>query len=56
MVRDTGELPRLAHLVGGKEPFLKVVGGAVELNCAHLAGDALEEGAVVLPFGVGVGG
>ena len=55
MVRHTGKLQGLAHLVSGKEPLLKVAVGVVEIDFEHDAGDALGEGVVVSAFWVGVG-
>jgi hypothetical protein len=55
-VGDTGEFQGLAHLVGGKEPFLQVAIGEVEIDFEHHAGAALGEGVVVSAFGMGVGG
>jgi len=56
VVRHTGQLQGLAHLVGGREPLLKVAVGAVAIDFEHHAGDALGEGVVVSALGLGVGG
>jgi len=56
VVRHTGELQGLAHLVGGWEPFFDFAVSVVAVDFERDAGEALRKGVVVSAFGMGVGG